>query len=328
MATPETRSVELDPTAPSFDEDPNVVESEENQVLEAETRELPAYSFESSDKTLVGIGSSDSANSSAVRPFDSSDQTLVGIGPAERARRAQLAQDAELSIHSQQAGSDPAQARERRELCAESAPESIPMPYSEPPGPFVASDDDEDAPNRLPVKKGEPWVLALSAVLVAAAAVALLRGVVPYSPAPRLHSAANVAPLPTPDDARTRYVQFETAAATVAETFAVAIPTAQAPEAPAPAAPPAAAQRGEQPELAPRRVTASSAVGEPLGALDVTSNPPAGLVLDGRPVGKAPRIIQVPSGPHTVLFVHPERGRVSVTVNVRAGRTTSASADF
>ena len=39
-------------------------------------------------------------------------------------------------------------------------------------------------------------------------------------------------------------------------------------------------------------------------------------------------LVELPSGPHTVLFVHAERGRMSVTVNVRPGQTTSASADF
>jgi hypothetical protein len=339
MATPETCSVEFDPLTPSFDGALNAVESEDNQVLAADTRELPPYSFDSDDKTLVGIGTSDSADSSTVRHFDSSDRTLVGIGPAERAKLAQLAQlaqfaqlaqAAELASHSQK---------------AEPAPESIQLPHSElphsePPGPFVAGGDDEEAPQRLPVQKSESWVFALSAVLVAAAAVALLRGDVPHRSAPRLHSASTVAPL-TAEEARTRYAQFETAAPASAETSAavlpaddyrsvqsVEIPITLAPEAPQPAAPPVTAQREGQPQLAPRRATTKSAVGEPLGALDVTSNPPSVLVLDGRPVGKAPRVIQLPSGPHTVLFVHPERGRMSVTVNVRAGRTTTASADF
>ncbi|MEI9938468.1 MAG: PEGA domain-containing protein [Pseudomonadota bacterium] len=316
MATPETHSVELDPFTPSFDGDLNAVQSEENQVVEAETRELSAYSFDSDDQTLVGIGISGSADSSRVRHFDSSDRTLVGIGPAERAKRAklaELAEFAELVSHSRQ---------------AESAPECVRMPHSEPPGPFVASDDDEGVSDRLPMQKREPWVLALSAVLVAAAAVALLRGVVPHTAASRLSSATTVAPPPTANESRARDVQFETAAVTSAETSASELPITQATEAPQPAPAPTTAQRETQPELAPLRVTTKSAGSEPLGALAVTSNPPSGLVLDGRPLGKAPRVIQLPSGPHTVLFVNPERGRMSVTVNVRAGRTTRASANF
>ncbi|HKO51433.1 MAG TPA: PEGA domain-containing protein [Polyangiaceae bacterium] len=211
------------------------------------------------------------------------------------------------------------------------------MPQSEPPGPFVAPDNDEDMPQRQPIRKGAPWVLALSAVLVAAAGVALLRGVGPHSTAPRSHSATTVASLPTANEPHTRSVQFETAAATSVETSAIESPITQAPQAPssaaAPATPPRETQpelprRETQPELAPRGASPKSGGKEPLGALEVTSNPPSSLVVDGRPLGQAPRVIQVPSGPHTVLFVHPERGRMSVTVNVRAGRTTSASADF
>ena len=88
MATPETCSVELDPFAPSFDGDLDVVENEEHQLVEAEVRELSAYTFDSDEKTIVGIGgSASSVDSSAAGHFDISDRTLVGIGPAEREER-------------------------------------------------------------------------------------------------------------------------------------------------------------------------------------------------------------------------------------------------
>jgi PEGA domain len=64
------------------------------------------------------------------------------------------------------------------------------------------------------------------------------------------------------------------------------------------------------------------------GSLSITSSPPSNVVLDGRPLGKAPRDVDVPAGSHTVVFVHPQFGRQSITVNVVPGRTTSASADF
>lgn len=64
------------------------------------------------------------------------------------------------------------------------------------------------------------------------------------------------------------------------------------------------------------------------GSLNITSSPPASVVLDGRPLGKAPRVVDVPAGTHTVVFIHPKYGRQSVTVNAVPGRTTSASADF
>ena len=290
MATPEMRSIELDPLDPSFDGDPKAVENEQNQIVEAESRELSVYGFDSDDKTLAGIGTADSANANEVRRFDSSDRTLVGIGPAERARHAKLA---ELASRLQ---------------LAEATPESVPVPHSEPPGPFIASNEDDEVQDRLPMQKGVPWVLALSGMLVAAAAVfALLRGVVPHTAAPRVHSAA-------------------TGASTVELPIARAPALTQALEASQPA--PATAPREQQSELAAPHASAKWASTAPLGALAVTSNAPAGLVLDGRPLGKAPRVIQLPSGPHTVLFVHPERGRMSVTVNVRPGRTTTASADF
>jgi hypothetical protein len=72
--------------------------------------------------------------------------------------------------------------------------------------------------------------------------------------------------------------------------------------------------------------TASTASGT--GSLNITSSPPSSVVLDGRPLGKAPRIVDVPAGSHTVVFIHPKYGRQSVTVNTLPGRTTSASADF
>ena len=319
MATPEIHSVELDPLAPPFDEDLNAVESDEHQVVAAETRELPVYSFDSEDKTLVGIGSSTSAASSTLRHFDSSDQTLVGIGPAERARRAHRARVAELLSQPEQA--DP-------------APESVPvplsgpMPHSEAPGPFVAAaeDDDDGVPDRLPIQKTGPWVFALSAVLLAAAPVALWRGVTPHTTEPHRDSATVIAPMPAPNQTLTHQVPFETAAAAPSEPMSLEVSSTQA----AVALPPThAIVQSEQPlEPASSRVSSKSAAREPLGALHVTSNPPSGLVLDGRPFGKAPRMIQLPAGRHTVLFVHPERGRMSVTVNVKAGRTTSASANF
>jgi hypothetical protein len=64
------------------------------------------------------------------------------------------------------------------------------------------------------------------------------------------------------------------------------------------------------------------------GLLAASSSPPAMVVIDGRPVGKSPRAVELPAGAHTVVFIHPELGRQSVTVNVTPGKTTSAAADF
>ncbi|HTQ04838.1 MAG TPA: PEGA domain-containing protein [Polyangiaceae bacterium] len=64
------------------------------------------------------------------------------------------------------------------------------------------------------------------------------------------------------------------------------------------------------------------------GSLNITSSPPSNVVLDGRPLGKAPRVVEVPAGTHTVVFIHPKYGRQSITVKATPGQTTSASADF
>ena len=313
MATPETLSVEPDPFAPSFDGDLDPVESEEKELAELaelaeeDVRELPPYSFDSDDKTLAGIGATGSPDSSPVLHFDSSDRTLVGIGPAERAERAKLAESVSAS------------------QLAETGPESVPMPLSEPAGPFIVSDEEGDVRGRLPINRGEPWVVAVSGVLLAVAAVAFTRAV-PRQSAPRAHAAAPIAPLLASGETSTQYAQFESAAAPSPETTAVDPSPADAVDDSGSASALATTQSEKQPELTPRRVTSKSK--ERLGALDVSSNSPAGLVLDGRPLGKAPLVVQLPSGPHTVLFVHPERGRMSVTVNVKAGRTTTASANF
>lgn len=330
MATPETTSSELDPTAPPFDGSLDAAQGEEDPIVEdtnqvdVEARELPAYTFDSSDKTLVGIGSSRSADSSRVRDFDSSDRTLAGIGPSDRAKRAEVAEPTQLAESANQP--------EPAELTPESVPsESLPTPCSEPHGPFVASSDEHAAPLRLPMQKGELWLLALSVPLVAAAAFLLLRGIDPGATAarPRVHAAEALASLAKGNETRTGDVQFEPAVATSLATFGVEMPNAQAPEEPQPTAPPLSAPREEkQAKRAQRRADAMSAGSEPLGTLDVTSNSPSGLVLDGRPLGKAPRVLQLAPGPHTVLFIHPERGRMSVTVIVRPGRTTTASANF
>ena len=64
------------------------------------------------------------------------------------------------------------------------------------------------------------------------------------------------------------------------------------------------------------------------GLLAASSSPPAMVVVDGKPIGKSPRAVELPAGVHTVTFVHPELGRQSLTVNVTPGKTTNAAAEF
>jgi serine/threonine-protein kinase len=65
------------------------------------------------------------------------------------------------------------------------------------------------------------------------------------------------------------------------------------------------------------------------GTLNINSIPVSKVVLDGRPLGSTPKVgISVPAGPHTVTFIHPEKGRKSVSVNVKPGETKTAAVRF
>lgn len=336
MTNPESRSIELEELA-AWD-DTAADGAAQNEIAEADIRELSAYGFDSNDRTLVGIGDSRSAPSSdgngdvgldgddfddcddcdertlvRVQHFDSDDLTLVGIGPAKRPDRAS-----------------------RPRQLAETAPESARMPQSEPPGPFIASDDDEtlSRPVRLPLKNGTPWALALPAALIAAAAIVVVRGVVPHAPASHAASPQSDAPHAAVEAPRAALEAPssppEAAQVSPSASGATAVDSDSAPDhdSPEPEPEPMAAIPRERPqETAPATAKhASSAL--TLGSLDISSNPPASVVLDGRPLGKAPHLVQVAPGPHTVVFVHPERGRMSLSVNVSGGRTTNAAANF
>lgn len=65
------------------------------------------------------------------------------------------------------------------------------------------------------------------------------------------------------------------------------------------------------------------------GTLNINSIPVSKVVLDGRPLGSTPKVgISVPAGSHTVVFIHPEKGRKSVSVTVKAGETKTAAVKF
>ncbi len=248
----------------------------------------------------------------AVYGFDSDDQTLVGLGPVERARRS----------------------RANNEV-----PDSQRMPASESPGPFIA-DDDERAP-ALRRKKPGAWALAVPAVLVAvSAAFALTRGPQPS----KLARAAAGLPLATGQvNQRISEVARRAAASPPpAESSSESTESEGATDASA-----AGDERlsstdgaaGARASLAALPVSLSDLPASPIfdkssrpdasiGTINVTSSPPANVVLDGRPLGKAPRLIRVPAGLHTVVFIHPLHGRRSLTVNVMPGVTTGASAVF
>jgi hypothetical protein len=119
---------------------------------------------------------------------------------------------------------------------------------------------------------------------------------------------------------------------------------ARAEESP-PVAAPAAALSIEQPAPSPaiervppaparKRTAAARAVVEPnagrsgTALLNINSIPASNVVLDGRPLGRTPRIgVRVAPGPHTVVFIDGKR-RVVRGTNVSAGKTAVVAARF
>jgi serine/threonine protein kinase len=65
------------------------------------------------------------------------------------------------------------------------------------------------------------------------------------------------------------------------------------------------------------------------GTLNINSIPVSKVVLDGKPLGSTPKVgVSVPAGSHTVTFIHPDLGKKSVTVTVKAGETKPAVVRF
>jgi hypothetical protein len=287
MTNAESRSLQLEEER--LWDAPDVVANDAHQITRAEPRELAAYAFDSEDQTWVGMGISAAPDSSAAH-FASNDRTWVGIGPLGHA------------------------AGETRAREADEAPESVPMPLSEPPGPFIADSDVDEAPAALPMHKGARWAIALPVVLLAAAGVAVANGMIPRVTTTSLPST----PTPVPRAAARAAVDVESQSV---ETSAVSDAVSALPPVEA------ADQSVVEPSSAIVAKKADGAKAK-LGSLDITSSPPSNVVLDGRPLGKAPRVVSIAPGLHTVVFVHPQRGRMLLNVNVNAGQTTVASADF
>ena len=65
------------------------------------------------------------------------------------------------------------------------------------------------------------------------------------------------------------------------------------------------------------------------GTLNINSIPVSKVILDGKPMGSTPKVgISVPAGSHTVVFIHPDKGKKSVSVTVKAGETKTAAVKF
>lgn len=83
------------------------------------------------------------------------------------------------------------------------------------------------------------------------------------------------------------------------------------------------------PPAAPTPKTPAPAAAAGQGTLNINSIPQSNVLLDGRPLGKTPRAgVSASAGSHTVVFIHPEHGRKTVSVNVAAGKTATAAVRF
>lgn len=71
----------------------------------------------------------------------------------------------------------------------------------------------------------------------------------------------------------------------------------------------------------------------PRGAATATLNmhsvPVSEVVLDGKTLGSTPRVdVPVAPGSHSITFVHPELGRQTATLTVKAGETRTVTVRF
>jgi len=63
--------------------------------------------------------------------------------------------------------------------------------------------------------------------------------------------------------------------------------------------------------------------------LNINSIPVSKIILDGKPIGSTPKVgVSVPAGSHTVVFIHPEKGKKSIAVTVKPGETKAAAVKF
>ncbi|MDQ2647344.1 MAG: PEGA domain-containing protein [Myxococcota bacterium] len=98
--------------------------------------------------------------------------------------------------------------------------------------------------------------------------------------------------------------------------------------------PPVAANRSTSsgshsaPAAPPRTSGGGSEAKSGKAKLNFNSIPSSNVILDGKPLGPTPKSASVDPGMHTVIFVHPEKGRKAKGVNASAGKTISVVAKF
>lgn len=100
------------------------------------------------------------------------------------------------------------------------------------------------------------------------------------------------------------------------------------PEAPPPSEISSSAPMGIPPPV-PDPTSSAPAGKRGLATLNINSIPVSNVVLDGRPLGTTPKVrLSLQAGSHTVLFVHPKKGKKTVTVILKPGETKTASVRF
>jgi len=103
----------------------------------------------------------------------------------------------------------------------------------------------------------------------------------------------------------------------------------------APSSPPAPTSVVPQPVVAapviPAPVDLDRVPGEVArasGKLSISSTPACNVVLDGRPLGPTPHEVTVSAGSHSVVFIHPSKGRKAMRVEAVPGKTAVAAMSF
>lgn len=92
---------------------------------------------------------------------------------------------------------------------------------------------------------------------------------------------------------------------------------------------PSASYGGAKPPIPPVVLEEELAASPGNALLNVSSIPAATVILDGRVIGRTPKIgLAVSPGIHTVVLVHPELGRRSQTVDLKPGKVVRISNAF
>ncbi len=98
---------------------------------------------------------------------------------------------------------------------------------------------------------------------------------------------------------------------------------------------PSASQEGESGERASSDLPSTARAAAPSStnatgkaSLTLQSTPPSMVLLDGRPIGQTPKSVRVEAGSHSILFVHPTKGKARATAKLTAGQSKTLRARF